>query len=156
MDRLFPPSPAMAYLGDGLPDCRDKLASKRVLVVEDEALVSMLMEDELRDARAEILGPVPSVENALQLVEAAVSDGGISAAVLDINLGGQHVAPLADRLAALGVPFLFATGYGVNHDTGGYGRAPVLEKPFDAGRLVATVAELTFTGADAAAPLPGR
>ena len=146
----------MARAGDGLPDRRDELAGKRILAVEDEALVSMLVEDELRHAGAEILGPAPSVENALQLVEAAVSDGGISAAVLDINLGGQHVAPLADRLASLGVPFLFATGYGVNRDTGGYGRAQVLEKPFDTGRLVAAVAEFASTGAEGAAPLPGR
>jgi hypothetical protein len=55
----------------------------------------------------------------LRLVEAAVADGGISAAVLGINLDGRHVRPVAERLAALGVPSLFATGYGDGCDTGG-------------------------------------
>jgi DNA-binding response OmpR family regulator len=123
------------------------LSGKRVLVVEDEALVSMLVEDELRDAGAEVVGPAPSVEDALRLVEAIAADGGISAAVLDINLGGRHVAPVADRLAALGVPFLFATGYGANRDAGGHDTAPVLEKPFDRERLVAAIAALASASA---------
>ena len=108
---------------------RAKLTGTRVLVVEDEIFASMLVEDELRDAGATVLGPAPSVGDALRLVEAAAADGGISAAVLDINLDGRHVAPVADRLAALGVPFVFATGYGENHDTGGHGTAPTLPKP---------------------------
>jgi CheY-like chemotaxis protein len=106
------------------------LEGKRILVVEDEVLVSMLLEDELRDAGATVLGPAPSVGDALRLAEAAAADGGLSAAVLDINLEGQRVWPVADRLAALGVPFLFATGYGEGCDTGGHA-APVLHKPFD-------------------------
>ena len=119
-----------------------KLKGKRVLVVEDEALVSMLVEDELRDAGAEVIGPVPTVGDALRLIEAAAADGGISAAVLDINLDGQRVEPVADRLAALGVPFLFATGYGEDFDTGAHGAAPILSKPFAPERLVAAVEAL--------------
>ena len=124
-----------------------RLKGKRVLVVEDEALVSMLVEDELRDAGATVLGPAVCVADALRLVEAAAADGGISAAVLDINLEGRHVGPVADRLAALGVPFLFATGYGASRDAGGHGAAPVVEKPFDLERLVASVAALAAAGA---------
>ncbi|MBD0272904.1 MAG: response regulator [Acetobacteraceae bacterium] len=124
------------------------LTGKRVLVVEDEALVAMLVADEMRGAGAEVVGPAPSVDTALRLVEAAAAaTGGISAAVLDINLGGQHVGPVADRLAALGVPFLFATGYGANRDTGGHDARPVVEKPFDRERLVAAVAALASTRA---------
>ncbi len=119
-----------------------KLKGKRVLVVEDEALVSMLVEDELRDAGAKVLGPAPSVDHALQLIEAAAADGGISAAVLDINLDGQHVEAVADRLAALGVPFLFATGYGEGCDTGGHRAAPILCKPFSPESLVAIIEAL--------------
>ena len=132
----------MARAGDGLPDRRAGLKGKQVLVVEDEALVSMLVEDELRGAGAEVLGPVPSVGDALRLIEAATADGEISVAVLDINLDGKHVASVADRLAALGVPFLFATGYGEGCDTGGHGAAPTLRKPFDGERLVAAVEAL--------------
>ena len=125
---------------------RAKLKGKRVLVVEDEALVAMLVEDDLRDAGAEVLGPAPTVDRALRLVEAA-ADGGISAAVLDINLEGRHVGPVADRLAALGVPFLFATGHGGGRGTGGHGAAPVVKKPFDAGQVVAAVSALAPAGA---------
>ena len=124
-----------------------KLTGKRVLVVEDEILVSMLVEDELRRAGATVLGPAPSVGDALRLVEAAAADGGISAAVLDINLDGKHVASVADRLAALGVQFLFTTGYGETCDTRGHGAAPVLSKPFSPETLVAAVEALASAGA---------
>jgi DNA-binding response OmpR family regulator len=124
-----------------------RLKGKRVLVVEDEALVSMLVEDELCDAGAKVLGPAPSVEHALRLIEDAAADGGISAAVLDINLDGRHVSPVADRLAALGVPFLFATGHGETCDTGRHRAAPTLHKPFAPERLVAAVEALAPPGA---------
>ncbi|SDD21667.1 Response regulator receiver domain-containing protein [Belnapia rosea] len=127
---------------DASPNHVARLTGKRVLVVEDEALVSMLIEDELRDAGAEVVGPAISVDDALRLVETAATAGGISAAVLDINLDGQHVAPVADQLAALNVPFLFATGYGANYDVGGHGAVPVVQKPFDLEQLVATVEAL--------------
>ena len=125
-----------------LLDRPPKLAGKRVLVVEDEPLVSLLAEDELRDAGATVLGPAVSVGHALRLIGMAVADGGISAAVLDINLQGEMAMPVADRLAALGVPFVFATGYGEGCDTGGHGAAPVLHKPFSPESLVAAVEAL--------------
>jgi DNA-binding response OmpR family regulator len=122
-----------------LPVSRGKLSGKRVLVVEDEALVAMLLEDELRDAGAEIVGPAASLGHALRLIDRAAADGGLSAAVLDIDLQGTAVTPVADRLAALGVPFVFVTGYGEGRDTGGHAAAPVLPKPFDPEWLVAAV-----------------
>ena len=124
-----------------------KLSGRRVLVVEDEPLASMLIEDELRNAGATVLGPALSVADALRLVEAAAADGGISVAVLDINLGGRHVAPVAERLAALRVPFLFATGYGDGCDTGGHGAAPTLHKPFGPQRLIIAVQALASASA---------
>ena len=140
----------MASAGGGLSDRRARLKDERILVVEDEPLVSMLVEDELRGAGATVLGPVPTVGDALGLVEAAAADGGIGAAVLDINLVGRHVAPVADRLAALGVPFLFATGYGDTMDKGDHEAAPALQKPFGQRGLVAAVEAL------ASFPLVGR
>jgi DNA-binding response OmpR family regulator len=124
------------------PDRRAALGDKRVLVVEDEAIVAMLVEDELREAGAEVVGPAASVGGALRLIEAAAKDGGLSAAVLDINLQGRAVAPVADRLAALGVPFVFATGYGEGCDTGGHADARVLHKPFDPHALIDAVEAL--------------
>ncbi len=85
---------AMACAEDGRPDRRAGPKDERIRVVEDEVLVSMLVEDELRGAGAAVLGPVPTVGDALRLVEAAAADGGIGAAVLDINLDGQRVAPV--------------------------------------------------------------
>lgn len=118
------------------------LRGRRVLVVEDEALVAMLVEDGLRGAGAEVLGPAASVADALRIVEGAVAaGGGLDAAVLDLNLAGRAVRPVADRLAALGVPFLFATGYGEGCDTGGHA-APMVQKPFDPEELVAAVGAL--------------
>lgn len=133
---------------ESLPAYRASLEGKRVLIVEDEALVAMMVVDELLGAGAEVVGPGFSLGGALRLVEAAeAAGGGIDAAVLDIDLRGEAVAPVADKLAALGVPFLFGTGYGEGRDTGGHGAAPMLHKPFDLERLIAAVAALVSAGA---------
>jgi len=84
-----------------------QLAHKRVLVVEDDYLVAMDIVRTLERAGAEVIGPAPAVEAALEALEQAVPDG----AILDINLGGEMAFPVADALMALGVPFIFATGY---------------------------------------------
>lgn len=133
---------AMASFSSNFRNCRSMLRDKRVLVVEDEALVAMLVEDGLVDAGARVLGPASSVDEALQLIETAMLDGGLSAAVLDMNLNGEAVTPVANRLAALGVPFLFATGYDRDLDRGDYTAVPLLEKPFDPTMLVAAVEAL--------------
>ena len=124
-----------------------KLTGKRVLVAEDVAVISMLVEDGLRDAGATVLGPACSLGDALRLVEGAAADGGVDAAVIDIDLQGERATPVADKLAALGVPFLFATGYGDGCDTGGHGAAPILRKPYCTGSLIAAVEALASAGA---------
>jgi CheY-like chemotaxis protein len=121
---------------------RARLLDKRILVVEDEPIVAMAIECGLLDEGARIVGPVGSVDEALRLVEAAMADGGLSAAVLDLNLNGASVSPVADRLARLGVPFLFATGYGAGCDTGGHTTAPLLCKPFGPHALIVAVEAL--------------
>jgi hypothetical protein len=68
-----------------------------------------------------VLQPALSVRGALRLIGAAGGDGGLSAEVLDIDLDGEPVTPVADLLATLGVPFLFATCYGEEHDPSGHG-----------------------------------
>jgi DNA-binding response OmpR family regulator len=114
------------------------LKNLRVLVVEDEALIAMLVEDALLEAGAKVL-VAASVADALRLVDMAAGDGGLSAAVLDINLGGEVVMPVADALASLGVPFLFTTGYGEGCDRGQHAAAPMLEKPFGPQDLIAAM-----------------
>jgi CheY-like chemotaxis protein len=140
----------MLFANDNQTDLRHRvmfqgratLRDRRVLIVEDEALVAMLIEDGLSDAGAEIVGSVGTVSEALQIIERVAHSGGLDAAVLDLNLAGEAVTPVADQLAELGVPFLFATGYGAGHDTGGHPAATVLHKPFDAERLVTAVRTL--------------
>jgi DNA-binding response OmpR family regulator len=83
------------------------LARKRILVVEDDYLVAMDIVRALERAGAEVVGPAPAVEAALNALEQTVLDG----AILDINLGGEMAFPVADALMARGVPFIFATGY---------------------------------------------
>jgi DNA-binding response OmpR family regulator len=126
---------------------RARLRDKRVLVVEDEAVVAMDVEGELLRAGAEVMGPAASVGEALRLIEVAAADGGLTAAVLDIKLADEAVTPVADALAERRVPFLFATGYGEGCDTGGHAAAPVLHKPFDPHGLIVAVEALVSAGA---------
>ena len=124
-------------------DHRHMLQGRRVLVVEDEAIIGMLLEDELLRAGADVIGPACSVKEALELINQMAADGGLSAAVLDINLEGETVSPVADRLAALSVPFVFATGYGGGYNRGLHAAAPILVKPFDGNQVTDLVRDLT-------------
>ena len=102
------------------------LSSLKVLVVEDEALVSMLVEDMLTDLGYAIVGPAAEIEEALRLAGSA----DIDAALLDVNLGGRPIFPVADALKARGVPFAFASGYGEAGLSDDHRGAAVLQKPF--------------------------
>lgn len=84
------------------------LAGRRVLVVEDEMLVALLVEDMLTDAGCIVIGPFARVADALAAAKAQLVD----LAVLDVNVAGEKVFPVAHALEERGVPFLFVTGYG--------------------------------------------
>ena len=113
-----------------------RLSGRRVLVVEDEALVAMLVEDALLDAGAEVVGPVATVAEALLLLKGQLPE----AAVLDLNLAGETSTPVADELARRGVPFVVATGYGADGLPPGHANVPVLAKPYDPADLTAALA----------------
>jgi CheY-like chemotaxis protein len=118
------------------------LSSLKVLVVEDEALVSMLVEDMLTDLGCTIIGPAAEIEEALRLAGSA----DIDAALLDVNLGGRPIFPVADALKARGVPFAFASGYGEAGLTDDHRGATVLQKPFreaDLRRVLETLMSQT-------------
>lgn len=85
-----------------------KLKGCQILIAEDEYLLADDLRDELSQLGADVLGPVPSVDEAATLIRAQTK---IDAAVLDINLRGKMVFPIADLLKERGIPFLFATGY---------------------------------------------
>ncbi|MDN3566876.1 response regulator [Paeniroseomonas aquatica] len=115
-----------------------KLTGRRILVVEDEALVAMLVEDALLDAGAIVLGPVATVAEALALLQQDIPD----VAVLDLNLAGETSTPVADRLVTMGVPFVVATGYGADGLPPGHATVPVLAKPYDPDDLTTALGRL--------------
>lgn len=100
------------------------LAGKRVLVVEDEPVVAMMVEDMLVEFGCVVLGPVGRLEEALALVVGEAVD----LAVLDVNLGNDNSFPVAALLRARDVPFIFATGYGDRATP--FPAAPVVAKPY--------------------------
>jgi CheY-like chemotaxis protein len=98
----------------------------RVLVVEDEMLVAMNIEDMLLDLGHEVAGLASRLAPGLALA----ADAEIDAAVLDVNLAGERSFAIADLLAGRGIPFLFATGYGLGGIEERYRSRVVLQKPF--------------------------
>ena len=111
---------------------------RRVLLVEDEMLVAWLLEDMLADLGCAVVGPASSVNQALAMIDAEAID----AAVLDLNLNGRMSYPVADVLAAHGVPFVFATGYDKDTLLEDYRTFPVLQKPIQRSELSETLAQL--------------
>jgi DNA-binding response OmpR family regulator len=100
---------------------------KRVLLVEDEPLIAMMVEDFLDVLGHQVAGTAEDVAGALPLIEA----GGIDAAILDVNLrGGEKSWPIADALAQANVPFILATGGSGDTIADAHRGRPVLPKPF--------------------------
>jgi CheY-like chemotaxis protein len=113
----------------GVPTRMTNLAIRpglRVLVAEDEALVSMLIEDMLAEMGAVVVGPASTFNEALTLAGEVEAD----VAVLDVNLAGKPIFPVADALRARGIPYIFASGYGEAGIIEAHRGAAVLQKPF--------------------------
>jgi len=107
------------------------LSGLRVLVVEDEAIIALMVEDLLGDMGCEVVGPAGELSQAFAIAERESFD----CAILDVNLGGQRVDPFVDLLKARGAPFIFATGYGVQGVREEDRAWPVLLKPINGRRL---------------------
>jgi DNA-binding NtrC family response regulator len=107
------------------------LSRLRVLVVEDEVMVSWALEDMLADMGYEVLGPAAWVDQALAIVSAETID----LAILDVNLNGKKSFPVADALIARGVPFVFSTGYNIDGIPDTYMVYPMMQKPYAAATL---------------------
>ena len=124
-----------------MPIVESPLVGCRILLVEDEYLFAELMEEWLSQAGAIVVGAVPSIEQALELIASAA--GALDAAVLDVNLGcGMTAYPIADRLNELGVPYLFATGDVRIIDSAAHRARPRLDKPLSEDELLRAVAKL--------------
>ena len=126
------------------------LSGRRVLVVEDEIIVSWLLQDMLADLGCEVVGPAARVDQALAIIEAEAID----AVLLDLNLNGQMSYPVADALVARGVPFVFSTGYAQNRLLNGYRTFPVLQKPFHGSEVGDALAKLLTQKVSKPASLP--
>jgi CheY-like chemotaxis protein len=116
----------------------DAASPRRVLVVEDEMLIGMLLEDMLTDMGHTVVAIVPRVNEALATARRESFD----VAILDVHLNGQAVFPVAEALIERGIPFVFATGYGERGLPEQYRDRPILQKPFAMDDLVKTLAAL--------------
>lgn len=103
----------------------------RVLIVEDDPIIAMLLQDMVEQLGCTVVGPAGSVTAAMRLLE----DVPITGALLDCNLGGEKVWPVADRLTERHLPFVFSTGYGEAGVERRFAGVPVLAKPYDVKRL---------------------
>ena len=107
----------------------------RVLVIEDEVIVGMMVEDMLTELGCEVAAIATHFTQALELAQTLAVDF----AVLDVNLNGKPSFPVADTLKARGIPFAFATGYGAKLLAGSHAEAPRLQKPFQIEELAAVL-----------------
>jgi CheY-like chemotaxis protein len=119
------------------------LARRRVLLVEDETLIAMDLETTLRRRGCQIVGPVATVAEAVQMVAA---DQRLDGAILDVNLGDEQVFPVADALAERGVPFVFVTGYEREIFPARHRGRAALAKPYRTEELVRLLAKTVGKG----------
>ena len=110
----------------------DALEGLKVLLVEDEALIALDLGAALRKAGCRVVGPAPGVEQALRVIAAEEAD----VALLDVNLGGEEIFPVADELARRGIPFVFLTGYGRDALPERFRDRPTSPKPYSAKPLL--------------------
>jgi PAS domain S-box-containing protein len=107
------------------------IAGNRILAVEDEALVAAMLRESLTDLGFGVIGPIGIVAQALESARTEPID----AAILDVNVAGEAIYPVADALAARGIPFIFMTGYGSSAIDPRYAHIPSLQKPIDTQML---------------------
>ena len=118
-------------------DVKDTLRGRRLLIVEDEYLLAQDLTDYFQELGVEVIGPVGSVSEALKLLNLIEVHG----AILDINLRGERVYPVADALRQKRVPFIFASGYGAETEPAAYADVPRCVKPVDFSVLAKAVSE---------------
>jgi CheY-like chemotaxis protein len=109
-----------------MPEAQPLPPGKRILVVEDELMIRMLLEDMLGELGYTVAAEAARIDEALEAARTVDFD----VAILDVNLNGEPISPVADALVARGTPFVFATGYGERGLPEPYRDRPTLKKPF--------------------------
>jgi two-component sensor histidine kinase len=132
------PTVAGASAGDTTRTMAAKIRGLRIMIVEDSLLLSLELESGLTEAGAKVVAQAAEVDEALGMI-----NNDFDAAVLDCNLNGKSVTPVAEAMAAIGKPFIFATGYGDNQSAPQGFSAPVIRKPYDVTQVAAALAEAT-------------
>lgn len=125
------------------------IAGRRILVVEDEMMVSWTLEDMLAELGCAVVGPAVRVNQALAMIKTTAID----AAVVDVNLNGEMSYAVADALSERGVPFVFSTGYNKSSLKGSYHNSLLLQKPLERSELGEALAKLLMPGVRA---VPGQ
>jgi CheY-like chemotaxis protein len=114
-----------------MDEAMSELNGARVLIVEDDAIIAMMVEDMLVEFGCEIVGTAARLEAAVEKARSL----SIDLAMLDVNLDGRDTFPVAEILVERGVPFVFATGYGAQVTEGRFQHAPTLQKPYETQTL---------------------
>jgi len=137
--RAEPPAPVQgASVGAANLNEAPRINGLRLLIVEDALLLTLELESGLQEAGAQIMGSAADLDEAMRMVDLP-----LDAAVLDANLNGVSVLPVAEALAARGIPFVFATGYGDSKMAPQGFDAPIIRKPYDVTQVAAALAEIT-------------
>ncbi len=126
-----------------MTDKTDPLRGARVLLVEDEALVSMLIEDMLADHGCAVAATATRLAEALAMAENPALE--FDVAILDLNLAGETTFPVAAALKARGAPFVFATGYGAGGLPPEWRDRPTLQKPFTPADVAGVLGQVLAT-----------
>jgi CheY-like chemotaxis protein len=117
-------------------------AARRILVIEDELMIRMLLQDMLADLGYTVAGEAGRIDEAVALAK----QGEFDVAILDVNLNGQPISPVVEVLVERGLPFVFATGYGQRGVPEPYRQTPTLQKPFQADALAQAIEAATGVG----------
>ncbi|MBA1247746.1 response regulator [Pseudomonas sp. JZ134] len=123
---MSPIHPAVVPAGQAQRKLRLTTTRKRVLLVEDETLIAMLLEDILDELGYDVAGSAADFDEGMRLASSETFD----LAILDVNVGGREIFPIAEQLAARDIPFMFSTGYGAYGLPEEWKNRPVLAKPF--------------------------
>ncbi|HEY9057563.1 MAG TPA: response regulator [Aurantimonas sp.] len=108
----------------------------KIFVVEDESLVAMQLEDMLFDLGCEVVGLAMRLNGAHEMIDAGIE---VDVAILDVNVGGEKVYPVAERFRSAGVPVIFATGYGRSGLEQEWQSCPVLQKPYTERQIESSI-----------------